>query len=150
MIAMAKTHQNGRSGMTIGQVADSVGVAATALRYYEREGILGPSSRSAAGYRLYDARTLERIRFLCAAQSAGFTLADIKSLLALAEEEPATCRATVQTVITARLADVKKRISALKRVEKVLELGLTRCRASKNACPVLNELGSKRSKGEKQ
>ena len=49
---MAKTNQ---ALMTIGQVAKAAGVAATTLRYYEREGLVTPTSRSGAGYRLYEA-----------------------------------------------------------------------------------------------
>lgn len=133
---------NGRL-MTIGEVADALSVPATTLRYYEREGILGPSDRSAAGYRLYDSAAIERIRFLRAAQSAGFTLADIQTLLRLSDERGVTCRATVQTLIAARLAEVQNKIKDLKRVQEMLELSLARCRRSKRECPVLIELSSK-------
>ncbi len=137
--------QNGRL-MTIGEVADALSVPATTLRYYEREGFLVRPGRSAAGYRLYDSAAMERIRFLRAAQSAGFTLADIQTLLRLSDEREVTCRATVQTLITARLAEVQNKIKDLKRVQEMLELSLARCRRSKKECPLLNELSSKGKK----
>ena len=67
--------------LTIGQVARATGVAATTLRYYEREGILTPTVRNGAGYRLYDAQAVERLQFLRSAQAVGFTLDDIRTLL---------------------------------------------------------------------
>ena len=148
--AMARVNKNGQSSMIIGQVADALGVPTTTLRFYERAGILGPAARSAAGYRLYDAAALARIRFLRAAQSAGFTLADIQTLLGLSEERQASCRSTVQNLIAARLAEVQSKIKDLKCVQEVLELGLARCRRSKMECLVLKELCSKTSKGEKR
>jgi DNA-binding transcriptional MerR regulator len=147
---MARDRENGQAAMTIGQVAAALGVPATTLRYYERERIIGPSDRSVAGYRLCDAAALERIRFLRASQSAGFTLADVRTLLQLSDERPATCCSTVQSLITARLGDVKRKIGDLKRVQEELELALARCRRSRNECPVLTEPSSKRSRGEKR
>ena len=71
--------------MTIGQLADSVGVATSTLRYYEREGLLRPCGRSRADYRLYDAAAIDKLRFIRSAQSVGFSLNDIKALLSLDE-----------------------------------------------------------------
>lgn len=65
---------------TIGQAAQAVGVPATTLRYYEREGVLGPAVRSRAGYRLYDTAAVERLEFVRSAQAVGFTLDDIRVL----------------------------------------------------------------------
>lgn len=145
--AMARSRENGQPAMTIGQVAAALDVPATTLRYYERARIIRPSDRSAAGYRLYDATALERIRFLRAAQAAGFSLADIQTLLDLSDQPQASCRSTVQSLITARLADVKSKISNLTRVQEMLELALARCRRSRNECPVLTELSSNRARG---
>jgi hypothetical protein len=63
--------------MSIGQVAKATGVATTALRYYEREGVLTPTLRSRAGYRLYSRRALEQLEFIRAAQAVGFTFDDV-------------------------------------------------------------------------
>jgi DNA-binding transcriptional MerR regulator len=129
--------------MTIGAVARAVSVPATTLRYYEREGILAPSNRSPAGYRLYDNEAIERIRFLKAAQSAGFALADIRTLLTDSAGREPVCRTTVQKLVSARLAEVQGRIKDLKRVEELLRRSLSRCRRLKKGCPLLTELNSK-------
>jgi len=65
--------------MTIGEVARTAGVATPTLRYYEQEGLLSPTARSRAGYRLYDVAAVEQLRFIRSAQAVGFTLDDIRS-----------------------------------------------------------------------
>lgn len=125
-------------------------MAASTLRYYERLGLLVPQARAANGYRLYTAAQVERLRFIRAAQTAGFTLEDIQRLLGLSQAEEHECRSAVQGLIEARLAEVRNKIRDLKRVQEVLELGLTRCRRSKKECAVLNDLSTRGSKGEKR
>jgi DNA-binding transcriptional MerR regulator len=134
--------------LTIGQAAEAAGVAATTLRYYEREGLLRPSSRSHARYRLYDADAVERLRFIRAAQAVGFTLDDIRLLLDLDSNDPKVCRSEVQRLLERRLAEVKQKTKDLKRVQAVLGRSLDRCRGSQGACPVLKDLSpAKRTAG---
>lgn len=66
---------------TIGQVAKRLGLRTSTLRYYEEEGLLTPHSRSRSGYRLYDEKASETLRFIQRAQRLGFSLADIGALL---------------------------------------------------------------------
>ena len=123
--------------LTIGAVADAVGVAATTLRFYEREGILPPSCRTAKGYRLYDEEAVHRLQFIRAAQAVGFTLADTRALLGLNAET--SCR-EVRTLIERRLHDVDRKLEDLKRVRSTLSTALVRCRRSKRGCAVLADL----------
>ena len=109
--------------MTIGQTADAVGVATSALRYYEREGLLKPVGRSISGYRLYDPTAVEQLRFIRTAQSVGFSLEDIKALLAL--DERTSCK-KVQSMIEDRLAEIARRIAELKNVQSTLSAALNR------------------------
>lgn len=67
--------------LTIGQLAKRVGVRTSTLRYYEAEGLLSPTRRSEAGYRLYDEQAEETLHFIQRAQRLGFSLDDIRSLL---------------------------------------------------------------------
>lgn len=71
--------------LTIGQVAKQVGLRTSALRYYEKEGLLTPVARSQAGYRLYSAESVQRVLLIQQAQRLGFALADIRSMLDSAE-----------------------------------------------------------------
>lgn len=133
-----------RDLFTIGQAAQSVGVPATTLRYYEREGILTAAVRSRAGYRLYDSAALERLAFVRSAQAVGFTLDDIRTLLQLDGDDNRTCRSEVQRLLAQRLDDVETKMKELKRVRAALGRALDRCRASNGECPVIKELRPRR------
>lgn len=67
--------------LTIGQLAKRTGLRTSALRYYEEQALLTPATRSDAGYRLYDERAEQRVRFIGRAQRLGFSLEEIKQLL---------------------------------------------------------------------
>ena len=127
----------GNGFRTIGQVAKSMGVATSTLRYYEREGLLDPAERSQSGYRLYDPSDVEQLRFIRSAQSVGFSLGDIRALLSL--DERTSCK-RVQSMIEERLAEIAHRIAELKRVQQALKKTLNRCRRSRKGCPVLSDL----------
>ena len=127
--------------LTIGKVAHAAGVAATTLRYYEREGLLSPTERSGAGYRLYNEKAVQRLEFIRAAQAVGFTLEDIRSLLDLNGRAP--CK-QVQTLIRRRLVDVDEKLGVLKRVRAALGDALERCRKCKTECEVVAGLKRRR------
>lgn len=61
------------------------------IRYYEKEGLLAPASKTAAGYRLYDEQAVRRLHFIKHAQQCGFSLMEIRELLALKERDDACC-----------------------------------------------------------
>lgn len=130
--------------MTIGQVAKVVGVRATTLRYYEREGILRPTVRNGAGYRLYDTEALGRLQFVRSAQAVGFTLDDIRTLAQLNPRDKNCCQAEVQRLLQARLAELDEKMKELERVREALGRALDRCRHSKGECPVLSDLSPRR------
>lgn len=67
--------------MTIGQLAKASGVSRSTLRYYEEQGLLKPTGRTAAGYRLYAKEASETLRFIQRAQRLGFALNDIGLML---------------------------------------------------------------------
>ncbi|MGE0853205.1 MAG: MerR family transcriptional regulator [Hyphomicrobiaceae bacterium] len=77
--------------LTIGKLAALVHTSADTLRYYEEEGLISPADRSARGYRLYSQDSTRRIRFIKQAQQCGFTLAEIRDLLALRSSDRACC-----------------------------------------------------------
>jgi MerR family redox-sensitive transcriptional activator SoxR len=69
-----------RPELTIGEVARRAGVAASAVRYYERVGLL-PSPERVSGQRRYDEDVLGRLAFISVAQNAGFSLREIRELV---------------------------------------------------------------------
>lgn len=72
--------------LTIGEVADRTGVAASALRFYEDEGLLDPE-RTPAGHRRFPRELLRRISFIRAAQEVGITLAEVRGALSRLPDE---------------------------------------------------------------
>lgn len=123
----------------IGELAQRAGVAIDTIRYYERDGLLVPTARSAAGYRRYDDTGLKRLHFIRRAKALGFSLEDIRSLLALsAQADVAQVRRTAQT----KLDDVEQRIAELERVRAGLRALITACPGHGRAesCPILNAL----------
>jgi MerR family redox-sensitive transcriptional activator SoxR len=67
--------------ITIGEVARRAGIAPSALRYYDREGLL-PAVRSPGGQRRYPRSVLRQLAFIRAAQNVGLTLDEIRAALA--------------------------------------------------------------------
>lgn len=131
-----------RALLTVGQVADTVGVPSSTLRYYEREGILTPSDRNGAGYRLYEPEAVERLQFIRSAQAVGFTLEDIRALLDLDQHDRRSCKTSVQRLLHERLGEVEAKMKELKRVREALRRALDKCCNATGECPVLIELST--------
>lgn len=126
---------------TIGQLAGAVGVAPSAVRFYDRSGLLRPDGRTEGNYRVYGDAALERLRFIRAAQANGFTLEDIAALLAFRDGAPSPCR-DVRRLIADRLADLDRRAREVRRLRTVLRAWLARCLRGRDprACPVIEGL----------
>lgn len=125
----------------IGQLAKRGGVGIDTVRYYERNGLLGPRMRLASGYRRYGSLELARLRFIRRAQGLGFTLGEIKALLALSAQRDV---AKVKNSATEKLADVEARIAALMRMREGLAALIAACPGHGKAenCPILRALGA--------
>ncbi len=118
--------------MTIGEVAARVGVRTSALRYYESVGLL-PAPNRVSGQRRYDVGILRQVAAVQAAQKAGFTIREIKTLLNSAEMEmPYSER--LQQLARRKLAEVKILIAQAQQQKAVLEAGLTCCCRKAEEC----------------
>lgn len=131
--------------MTRGEVAERAGVNRETVRYYEKRGLIPEPPRSAGDYRTYEHSYVDRIRFIKRAQELGFSLKQIKELLALRLDPESDC-GDVRAKATAKLADVREKIGDLQRIEEVLGRLATACRGEgpTDACPILNALGNDR------
>ena len=124
----------------IGTLAKRAGVSIDTVRYYERGGLLAPQTRLASGYRRYTALEVARLRFIRRAQALGFSLKEVKELLALSKlRDVARVRRTAQE----KLADVEERIASLERIRKGLAGLIAACPGHGRAadCPILKALG---------
>lgn len=130
----------------IGELARHFGVKADTLRFYEKEGLLAPSLRTAAGYRLYSEGDKSRLHFILRCKRVGFSLKDIEELLSLRVSGcEVTCR-EVKAVADAKLADVEERITELKRFRDSLkQLSDACCGGQESAehCSILEALDGK-------
>jgi MerR family mercuric resistance operon transcriptional regulator len=111
---------------SIGQLARATGVPTSTIRFYERQELLKPDARTRSNYRAYSARTVERLKFIRAAQATGFNLKDIREMLALTYADDPPC-AEVAMLIDHRLQDVKLRLRELKRVSRALTIARKSC-----------------------
>ena len=132
------------AGLTIGKVAQSAGLAIDTVRYYEREGLLETPARSASGYRHYRPDVVARLRFIRQAKDLGFSLSEIKELLALRVAPGKSC-ADVRAHAEHKIADVDRRIASLKRVRGALTRLASACsgKGPVSQCPILEALEKK-------
>jgi DNA-binding transcriptional MerR regulator len=126
---------------TIGELARQAELPTTTIRFYERQGLIQPERRSGSNYRLYSAESVERLRFIRAAKEAGFTVENVRLLLAMKDETSPPC-GEVESLVAQRLAAVKDQINQLRRTERILDEWLHICRKAQKAgrCGVLDEL----------
>jgi MerR family transcriptional regulator, copper efflux regulator len=124
----------------IGSLAKRAGVGIDTVRYYERAGLLAPSRRLASGYRRYTDLELARLRFIRRAQALGFTLTEVRELLALSARRDV---ARVKRSAQAKLVAVEKKIAALEKVREGLATLVAACPGHGRAadCPILKALG---------
>jgi Hg(II)-responsive transcriptional regulator len=127
--------------LTIGELAKAADVNRETVRYYERRRVLPRPSRSLSGYRVYSEDALRRLRFIRHAKALGFSLNEIKELLALRVNSIDAC-ARVQERTRAKVADIDKKIRSLKQVKDALGELVKACarRRKSNRCPVLDTL----------
>ncbi len=126
--------------MNIGQAADSAGVSAKRIRYYEQIGLIVAAKRSDAGYRVYDERDLHTLRFIHRARQLGFSLPQIATLLALWQDRRRSS-ANVKKVALAHVAELSMKITELQSMVDTLEDLAARCDGdSRPDCPILAEL----------
>ena len=99
--------------MQIGQVARKIGVATSAIRFYEESGLLPEPDRTPSGYREYDPSVIDRLTFIRAGQAVGLTLAELREVLGIRDRGEAPCT-HVADLIDRRLDEIDQRIKDLR------------------------------------
>ncbi len=123
--------------INIGAAAKAAGIAVDTVRYYEREGLLLQPQRSAAGYRQFDRRDVERLQFIRRAKALGFTLSDIAELLRL--QDGGGSRSQVRAKARERIANLDHKIRELTAIREALSALEEKChgRGSIAGCPII-------------
>lgn len=127
---------------TIGKVATLAGVSPDTLRFYERERLISPASKTAAGYRLYDDGALRRVRFIKTAQHCGFSLSEIQELLKFRQADGSCCSDVRGFAIQKKLR-IEQKLRTLKAMSAALDSLIEGCEggsAQADECPILDAL----------
>lgn len=105
--------------MQIGEVAQRVGLATSAIRFYEDKGLIPEPERTESGYRDYDPAVVERIAFIRAGQTVGLTLRELNQVLQIRDQGDSPCR-HVTELVDARINAVDQRIADLRKLRRDL------------------------------
>lgn len=120
--------------LTIGKLAQAGGVGVETVRFYQRRQLLGTPSRD-DGVRRYGAEDVRRLRFIRKAQQAGFTLEEIRELIAL---DAGHDHARARQMAEQRMAKLDQQIADLQQARQSLERLATQCASGKSeVCPIL-------------
>ena len=107
-------------GLTIGDLAARTGLAPSAIRFYEERGIVEPV-RNAGGHRRYGRPDIRRLSFAMAAQTLGFSLAEIAAEMARLPAHRAPSKADWTRVSHSLRGRIDDRIAALERLRDTLD-----------------------------
>lgn len=136
--------------LQIGDVASETGLTVDTIRFYERERLLQRAARSSGGFRLFSQTDVADLEFIRNAQQLGFSLQEIRDLLTLKNTRPADCGG-VEILLEHKIASVRAKISALRKLERELAGAMMRCQANLRrskgkvaACPALNDISQRK------
>jgi len=125
--------------MQIRDVAESAGLPAKTIRYYEDIGLVRPERRE-NGYRDYSDEDIHRLRFLQRARGLGFSIEDCRALLSLYDEKDRES-ADVRAIAEAHLEEIDRKIRELKSLRSTLAHLVEACHGDDRPdCPILDDL----------
>lgn len=130
--------------LTIGALANATGVKIETIRYYERIGLLPPPARTAGNYRAYGEAERNRLRFIRRSRDLGFAIAQVRTLLDLADDASHDCR-DVESIARSHLDAVQRKIDDLSALRAELEDMIDHCgRATVAQCRIIRALATDR------
>jgi Cu(I)-responsive transcriptional regulator len=126
--------------VTIGKAASLTGVSAKMIRYYEEVGVLKKTSRTGAGYRLYNQAHIQQLGFILRARNLGFSMTEIQSLLKFWLDTDRESR-NVKKLALSHLEEINEKIVELEKMREVLQKLADKCDGNDNPdCPILDGL----------
>ncbi len=126
--------------MNIGQAAAASGVSAKMIRHYESIGLLPEAERTEAGYRQYGERELHALRFVRRSRDLGFSLDEIKQLLALWQDRSRPSR-EVKALAQAHVKALDEKIAEMQAMKATLQNLVQHCHGDDRPdCPILESL----------
>lgn len=130
-------------GLRTGELAQLAEVNIQTLRYYERQGLVPKAPRRPSGYRIYPVQTVQRVRFIKRAQQLGFSLREIKQLLALQDKTWASCE-DVCALTRHKIEEIAANIRDLRKMQLALRELFQQCPRTVSVadCPIIASLNS--------
>jgi MerR family transcriptional regulator, copper efflux regulator len=126
--------------VNIGQAAKVTGISAKTIRHYEAIGLMPRAARSESGYRRYQPSDLHLLKFVRQARAVGFSIADVKRLLALWQDRRRPAR-EVKRLAERQLTDIEARIGELEAIAGTLAHLVAHCRGDdRPECPILDAI----------
>jgi len=129
--------------LTVAKLAKSAQVAPDTVRYYDRKGMLGATSRTPAGYRTYSEDVTDRLRFIRKAQKCGLRLREIAELLEIRDKGLCPCGRTV-ALLENRIAEAEEEIRRLRDLKGDLKAMIQSVESKKEWCYQSVQTTSKR------
>ena len=128
--------------MNISQAARQSGLSAKTIRYYEDIQLVAPAARGENGYRQYNQRLVEELRFLARARDVGFDLEESRQLLELQRDRARQSRHARELVL-AKSRKLQDRIEQLLAMQKDLLALASRCKGDEGPdCAILEGLAA--------
>ena len=126
--------------ITIGDLARATGTKVETVRYYERIGLLPAPPRTGGNYRSYGATELGRLSFIRRARDLGFSVAQVRALLALSDDRQGDC-ASIDAIAQTHLAEVERKLDDLTALRRELKAVITSCKGGTVAdCRIIEAL----------
>jgi MerR family mercuric resistance operon transcriptional regulator len=127
--------------LTIGRLAKAAKVNIETIRHYQRKELIVEPEKPLGGFRHYPAASVDRIRFIKRAQQLGFSLEEIKQLLALGEQH---C-GDVQALAQEKRDKIKQQIAGLLTIQTALDELISTCHSDNNTahCGFIDGLSQK-------
>jgi MerR family mercuric resistance operon transcriptional regulator len=131
------------AALSIGELSRRTSVNIETIRYYERIKMLPAPPRTASGRRVYGQAETRSLAFIRRSRELGFTLDEIRALLALSAKNGREACAEVRELAAGHLADVRAKIADLRAMARVLSDAVRRCDAGEEpGCPLIDALSA--------
>ncbi|ASP56673.1 Cu(I)-responsive transcriptional regulator (plasmid) [Sinorhizobium meliloti] len=128
--------------MNIGQASNASGVSSKMIRYYEQIGLIKPALRTASSYRTYGDNDVHTLRFVRRARDLGFSVEQIKELLALWRDR-SRASSDVKAVALEHVAELERKIAAIQEMAKTLKHLASHCHGDdRPECPIIEEIAN--------
>ncbi len=117
--------KNNKATLQIGEVSKKSGISIDTIRYYEKEELLKPATRSGGGFRIYPPEAVDQLVFIRKAQEMGLTLKEIKKIMCCGDKGLEPCCDLTVDLFTAKVNEFEEKIREIQGMKKKLKTVLS-------------------------